>query len=616
MKHIIIAGFLVLTSVVPCISQKVKYKDLFILLSAENYSDGDRYLRAFLLEEPDHPHANYYMGRMLQSYMEEEDILKSSDRIIELADSSSRYLNKALNLTTEKYVKKKDDYYAEFQRRDMRTAKFSIKLSDVHLDMESRMKVINDYKTAVSQLSVHFDIAVNYYDSTLYYYEQIKEKSASTNALYFNSGPDEFKVYRSMASCYDSSLYNFNRFQTLIKEVGKNNDAQKLVIKPIESYPLTNIVKPDFYAQTVEFWNFKEWSTGIEDVILKQIYPLKKRMISFDEKLYDLFERIVNDSLDARPEVFRLATENVARDLVDYDKLSLPAAIYDIRIAEINYHSAINYWYNVVADTMHVGLKLDVLNSMQSQQRGNAKLLKRLVAANNELERAVFKDYIAERYQDESGLTAFIESQSNDVKNDSILLYTWFTEVRDQDNFTYWHEESIALKIGEQIDNNDSIKYSTFIVEEKSERVYGFYAWMEKAQSVSLSFGISPSSRLLDTLYTAQISPEVIEGRDLHDLQFISDSIATDERIWVLNSTESVEDSTYQIQVITTDLNGGIGWSKEFSVSEMPKEVKFDATNQSIILIDSKEEPILVLNEDGEEVPPSGGPSEEDPQEN
>ena len=106
MKHIIIVGVLLFSTFIPGKSQKVKYKDLFILLKAENYSDGDRYLRAFLKEEPDHPSANYYMGRMLQSYLEDQDLVNNEDRIVELADSSVKYLNNALSLTTEKYVKK------------------------------------------------------------------------------------------------------------------------------------------------------------------------------------------------------------------------------------------------------------------------------------------------------------------------------------------------------------------------------------------------------------------------------------------------------------------------------------------------------------------------------
>ena len=108
MKHILLIGFLLFSTVFPGFSQKVKYKDLLVLLIAENYTDADKYLRAYLKEEPEHPHANYYMGRMLQSYLPNQDLLNNSARVIEMSDSSIMYFGMAINLTTEKYIKKRD----------------------------------------------------------------------------------------------------------------------------------------------------------------------------------------------------------------------------------------------------------------------------------------------------------------------------------------------------------------------------------------------------------------------------------------------------------------------------------------------------------------------------
>jgi hypothetical protein len=385
-----------------------------------------------------------------------------------------------------------------------------------------------------------------------------------------------------------------------MKEVGKKDMVQRVVEKPIEAYPLTNIVKPNFNAKIVEFWNFQEWAVNTEDVVLKQIYPLKKRMVSFDTRLFELHDRIIKDSLDARPEIFRLATENVAREIVEFDELALPAAIYNYRIAEINIHSAINYWFKEVADTTHVGVKLDVLEDVRNQQRGNVTLLKTLLDANNAIERSIFKEFIAERYQDDNGMTEFIRLQTIDVQNDSLLLDKLLAKVREEDKYAYWHKESIALEAGSQISNPDSNKFSTLIIDSLSDRVLGFYAWMESTGSLSLSFGISPSSRALDTLYTVQINPLVINGQELVNLQYLSDSLTANQRIWVFNATEPDVDANYPIQVFTTDLSQGAGWNKEYSVSEIPKGIKFDETNQTVSLIGNNEDVLIVLDENGD----------------
>jgi hypothetical protein len=385
-----------------------------------------------------------------------------------------------------------------------------------------------------------------------------------------------------------------------MKEIGKKDEAQRVVENPVETYPLISI-KPEFNAKIVEYSNFQEWAVNTEDIVLKQIYPLKKRMVSFDKRLFELHDRIIKDSLDARPEIFRLATENVAREIVEFDELALPAAIYNYRIAEINIHSAFNYWHKVVEDTTHVGLKLDVLTDLRKQQRGNVTLLKSLVDANNENERLIFREFIAERYQDDSGMAEFIRLQTLDVQNDSLLLDTWFAKVKDEDKYAYWKEESIALKVGDQINNDDASKFSTLLIDSISDRNLGFYAWMENASSLSLSFGISPSSRSLDTLYTVQINPLVVNDQEVVNLQYLSDSLGANQRVWVLNSTEPDSDSNFKIQVFTTDLSQGAGWNKEFSVSELPKEIKFDENNQTFSLIGNNEEAILVLDEYGTE---------------
>ena len=86
--------------------QKVKYKELFVLLNAKNYSDAEPYLRFFLLEEPDHPNANFHMGSLLQGSLKELNILTESELYTETADSSVFYYEKSLSYITEKDVKK------------------------------------------------------------------------------------------------------------------------------------------------------------------------------------------------------------------------------------------------------------------------------------------------------------------------------------------------------------------------------------------------------------------------------------------------------------------------------------------------------------------------------
>ena len=115
--------------------KKVKYKDLFPLLSAQKFEDAEPFLRSVVANDPDHPNANFQMGLLFENKSKQADILKETELFVEKADSAIIYYSKSKLLITEKELKKRDEYYQAFNRRDRRTGKFGINLSDVHLDI-------------------------------------------------------------------------------------------------------------------------------------------------------------------------------------------------------------------------------------------------------------------------------------------------------------------------------------------------------------------------------------------------------------------------------------------------------------------------------------------------
>lgn len=608
MKHIISIVYLLIIGNTCSYAQKVKYDDLFVLLKAENYADADRFLRIFLVNKPDEPHANYSMAKMLHTYMNKENLIESSSRIVELADSAIMYFDKAEQLNTEKYVEKKhdDDYYAEFRRRDLRTGKFAVKLSDVQLDIEERKKEIVKFKADLSKLNQHFNASIAYYDSSYIAYGNLTNKAESINLLYFTSEADELQNLRDIALNYDSSIYNLNTYLIIMKGMGKNAISQKKVVNALENYPADGISKADFYGASIELWDYKSWAKSMLDVIGKQIYPLKARMIAYDKKLDDLTQEVIKDTLDARSATFRLATENVGRDLRDYDAKSLPAAIYNYRLSEINYRSTINFWLKELQDSLNVGLKIDGLNTLQKQLAGISKLTVLLREANSELQKKTYNEFLSNRYED--GIDNYIIEQFAFVHTDSVQLLSWYIEVNEQDKITLWHDDSISLEIGHEYQNLNSVKFSTVIVDSLSGRKLGFYAWTEYRNTLSLSFSISPSSRVLDTLYSVLINPKLTEGH-VADLHYISDSLGVEKRVWVINSTEPDEEDGYTLQVFITDLTKGAGWDREFSVNEIPRTIKFDYSSHKISLLGESDVLIMILDEygDKQELPADEG---------
>lgn len=113
------------------IDQKLKFKNIYPLVVDKDYASAEPMLERFLELEPEHPAANLNMMIVADEY------LKDGDLVIKYAELSTK-------LVTEKDIKKNMDFYKYYERRDMRSGDYTVKLSDIQLDIERRTQKYQD----------------------------------------------------------------------------------------------------------------------------------------------------------------------------------------------------------------------------------------------------------------------------------------------------------------------------------------------------------------------------------------------------------------------------------------------------------------------------------------
>ena len=83
MTKITLIQFLFLSFIVSTsFGQKVKYKDIFGLLSTKRYEEAEPFLKRYLKETNDNPNAFLYMGIIYQEKSAKDDVLKQTTRAI------------------------------------------------------------------------------------------------------------------------------------------------------------------------------------------------------------------------------------------------------------------------------------------------------------------------------------------------------------------------------------------------------------------------------------------------------------------------------------------------------------------------------------------------------
>lgn len=390
----------------PAYSQKIKYKDLFVLLSAKQYSDAEPFLKKFLKDNDDYPNAYLYMGLILEDKASRVDILRETERYAGLLDSAVLYYGLAAKGMTEKEVSKNEEYYQMYNRRDMRTGKFGVKHSDVVLDLELRMKLKDRAKLAKT-LKSHFVAAESSYKKALKQYARIQARFPDLKKLYLQADDSVTLQLHQLAGTYDSCHIHFNDYKAVAKQmvkIGYNQDFD-----PQEIADFTRELTPaDFYVDNIKIQDFKRWALGTAEVLEKEMRPLRDKLIARDIELNKLQQQIKKDSVSVRQDLQLLRAKGFP-ELVRIDPDPLPLQVFSLKEAEIEFGCQVAEG-KVYRDSASLKLQVDVLTAEIRSARKLDSLASNLVERDLEKESENYGHYVKTAYGSSSVLKSFIRS--------------------------------------------------------------------------------------------------------------------------------------------------------------------------------------------------------------
>ena len=175
------------------VGQKIKYKDLFPLLDAKNYEEGGPKLMQYLSDPKNAEDANAHlqMGLMLEHQYLQFDVIDDSSKIYAKGDSAVFYFETAKTLINEKELKKHDEYYQAFFRRDLRTGEFGIKVSDVHLDIEKKVESVKTRSANVKEINQKIRAVERNYLVAQGGYERLVGKYSEANDLLLSASDED-----------------------------------------------------------------------------------------------------------------------------------------------------------------------------------------------------------------------------------------------------------------------------------------------------------------------------------------------------------------------------------------------------------------------------------------
>ena len=407
-KNTLILSFLCLTLVAN--AQKVKYKDLFILLNAKQYKDAEPVLKRYLKDNQDNPNAFLNMGYIYEDKAAANDVLKETEKLTANIDSTIIFFEKAFKTIDERELKKNDEYYQAFSRRDLRTGEFGLKLSDIQFDLEKRIKGLKERQTRIIDTKNKFLATKRTYEGSMRLFKSIADKYKDQREFYLRADDALAASLRRLERRYDSCLASFNDYKIALQALGKT--GYNPAIDPprdIVDFKKDGYSQVDFFQDILPVWDYKRWAGSRLEVIEKEIKPMADKLISIDAELNALREKIRKDSVSVLNDLNATSGKIKAVGLEKFDPKPFPMDVYALKISELIYGSSLAA-SRVLRDSSDVAIQLKLVQEQVKLLSAIDSLGSAALARDVDYEAENYKTFVQMAYGSVSDLKKTLKS--------------------------------------------------------------------------------------------------------------------------------------------------------------------------------------------------------------
>lgn len=296
-------------------------------------------LKRYLVENTDNSNAFMFMGFIYQARYNAADVLKDTDRLKIMGDSSNYFLELSIKNLDDKELSRYEDFFQSFARRDQRTGKFGISLEDVRYRLEKQVRDNRERLQKVQRMKRYFVQAQTVYESNVQFFKEITGAYENLNQFLLRADEDVVANLEKLKSRQDSLYYSLNMYKSIKTQIGHVPYNQVLKAQEIKDIRQDGQGGADFYQDDLRLWDFSQFSTDCIDAIKNEILPINESLVASDIKLGELMSKIRQDSVSVMGELQALSKTIFNADLYKYDEDPLPYALFRIKMAELQYGS-------------------------------------------------------------------------------------------------------------------------------------------------------------------------------------------------------------------------------------------------------------------------------------
>jgi hypothetical protein len=572
--------------------KKLAYKDVFVYLSNNQFAEAEPLLRQYLRENETNANAFMFMGYIFENRFQLADFLKQPRESASLADSAIFYLDLCIKNLTEKELKRNDEYYQAFSRRDFRTGEFGVKLSDINFDLNKKIESLRELQQQRAKL---FNLFTGIQSSCSRLDNQFKTLTKNfrdSRALYLRGGTDLILGLQSLMLTQDSLVNTYESFKLISEQAGNNRYLRELQLNPVKDFSSSDITCPEYFKAVLSLFDFKSWAIQILEVIEKNIRPAIDQLIAVDTEINKLHERIQKDSVSVLNELGSLDKKVKETSLVKFDAQPFPVLLLELKLGELAHGSEKALGRLIRAS--------DNLPDHAKQDRNELNTLLRLDSLcasvkNRDLEKDEldYRYFIENTFGNLSVLNIYLNSTTEYAQQQTVLLNNNTQRLNERLKWIISGMDSIPAQEGVNSPKwlpllIEAERYTVGLHTVNDQMVQGYFYQITGSRMSSLhaEFPLDPVvfAKHKSSLLTAQIT-----GSKDGSVYFT-----------VLSSKEIMQGKS-NVNISKIYAADGLSWSNSFNLPGVPVQVSYlqDSGDLSVTIETNAGQQILLVGKDG-----------------
>jgi len=550
-------------------AQKVKYKELFGLLSSKQYEQAEPFLKRYLKDNDDNPNAFLFMGIIFQEKASKNDVLKQTRLTIANMDSAIIFYDKAYKTITEKEIKRNDEYYQAYNRRDLRTGEFGVKLSDVQFDLEKKKEGLRERIDKVKMVKYYFVFADSLSKSSTALYKTIQDGYADEKQFYLRSDENLVAKLKALSVRFDSCTKMFDNYKNSASLLGKIGYNQALTLNDIKNFKKDGSSVADFYSDDIQSWDYKRFATDALGVIEKEVLPMRENLVNYDIEINKLREKMTHDSVSVKSDLTKLIEQLLLSQLKKFDPSPLPMHIFGVKIADLEYRSSL-IEHKSFKDSADIKLHLGLIKSEMKSLQKLDSISEHLIALDMDDEVLNYNHFITNTFSNSIILKSYIKALNEYAEREKQLKTKELKGYQESLNWVINGLDSIPL--APVTNANRPSKFKPLITIE--DKYTSGLSYTDSLSASGYFYNITLSHKP-QIKVSYPVDKNNFKLRRLPYIKALSFSDAAGQIFFVATYSERAEKEKYPVSIAKIYKSDGLAWSTNYSFGFIPKNITF-----------------------------------------